>query len=94
VSLSCSGANGSECSGTLVAQAMVKHHGKKVMTPVGGAVYSIAAGSQATFQVTLNGAGRAALAHAHTLRVTLLVKVGTNTVATRTLVFKSHKHKK
>jgi hypothetical protein len=94
VSLSCAGSTGSECSGTLVAQASIKRHGHKALTPVGSASYSVAAGAQATFEIRLNGAGKAALAHAHTLRVTLLVKVGTNTVATRTLVFKSHKHKK
>ena len=53
------------------------------------------AGAQATFEIRLaTERASAALAHAHTLRVTLLVKVGTDTVATRTLVFKSHKHKK
>jgi hypothetical protein len=94
VTLGCSGSNGSRCSGTLVAQASIKRHGHKALTLVGSAGYSVAAGAQATVAIRLNGAGKAALAHAHTLRVTLLVKLGTNTVATRTLVFKSHKHKK
>ena len=93
VELGCSNASGSHCSGTLVLQASIKHHGHKALAPVGGAGHSMAAGSKTTVEVRLNGAGRAALAHAHTLRVTLVVKLGTSTVATRTLVFKSHKHK-
>ena len=91
--LGCSGASGLHCSGTLVLQESIKHHGHKVLAPVGGAGYSMAAGSQTTVQVRLNGAGRAALADAHVLRVTLVVKLGTSTVAIRTLVFKSHEHK-
>jgi hypothetical protein len=95
VSLGCSGTNGALCSGTLVLQTSIKRHGHKAMAPVGSAGYAVATGTQATFRVSLSGAGKAALAHAHTLRVTLLVKLGTNTVAKRTLVFRSHKrHKK
>ncbi len=97
VPLSCAGNPGVRCKGTLTETIKVKAKHKKKTVIVGKASFSIAAAGKKTVKVTLNSKGRKALAKAksHKLRATLIVKLGSKKVASKTVTFKHKaKHKK
>lgn len=95
VRLSCTGASGAVCRGTLTETIKVKKHHKRVTQTVAMKSFSIRAGRDRTAQLTLNKKGRKALATSplHKLKATLTVRLGANKVATRTVTFKQHEHK-
>ena len=65
--------------------------GKRRTIVVGRAQKTLAAGTSKVVRISLNPPGKRLLARSHKLRVTLVVFLRTQKVATRTLTFKSKK---